>query len=197
MKIIGNLMIFVLVGLIFIQGFSFGTSTEDLQMKVKEPSSFRPSSSEMCDMLEKANLENRGFQKEVVRKSFQKPGRTRSDFETVYNYEKVVNCSVGAIEKMGVELNTSLPGAFGNGNVLLDNKRSKRQAFRQEWECVQWDWKLILGEARAVMREAMNKNFKKRIRRLFAFSIKASIRLKLQGVVFRVPRVNYTGIPFL
>ncbi|RMX58318.1 hypothetical protein pdam_00000144 [Pocillopora damicornis] len=50
-------------------------------MKVKEPSSFRPSSSEMCDMLEKANLENRGFQKEVVRKSFQKPGRTGSDFE--------------------------------------------------------------------------------------------------------------------
>ena len=44
-------------------------------MKVKEPASFRPSSSEMCDMLEKANLENRGFQKEVVRKSFQKPGR--------------------------------------------------------------------------------------------------------------------------
>lgn len=61
--------------------FFLGVSTEEMQMKVKEPSSFRPSSSEMCDMLEKANLENRGFQKEVVRKSFQKPGRTRSDFE--------------------------------------------------------------------------------------------------------------------
>ena len=35
----------------------------------------------MCDMLEKANLEIRGFQKEVVRKSFQKPGRAKSDFE--------------------------------------------------------------------------------------------------------------------
>ena len=63
-----------------------GASTEDLQMKVKEPSSFRPSSSEMCDMLEKANLENRGFQKEVVRKSSQKPGRTGSDFEVRIMY---------------------------------------------------------------------------------------------------------------
>ena len=65
-----------------------GASTEDLQMKVKEPSSFRPSSSEMCDMLEKANLENRGFQKEVVRKSSQKPGRTGSDFEVRIMYTK-------------------------------------------------------------------------------------------------------------
>lgn len=30
--------------------------------------------------------------------------------QTVYNYEKVVNCSAKAIQKMGVELNTSLPG---------------------------------------------------------------------------------------
>ena len=30
--------------------------------------------------------------------------------QTVFNYEKVVNCSVGAIQQMGVELNTSLPG---------------------------------------------------------------------------------------
>ena len=30
--------------------------------------------------------------------------------QTVYNYQKVVNCSVGAIQKTGVELNSSLPG---------------------------------------------------------------------------------------
>ena len=71
-----------------------GASTEDLQMKVKEPSSFRPSSSEMCDMLEKANLENRGFQKEVVRKSSQKPGRTGSDFEVRIMYTKRIPSSL-------------------------------------------------------------------------------------------------------
>ena len=70
-----------------------GASTEDLQMKVKEPSSFRPSSSEMCDMLEKANLENRGFQKEVVRKSSQKPGRTGSDFEVRIMYTERIPSS--------------------------------------------------------------------------------------------------------
>ena len=63
-------------------------------MKVKEPSSFRPSSSEMCDMLEKANLENRGFQKEVVRKSFQKPGRTGSDFEVIIMHVKKIHSSL-------------------------------------------------------------------------------------------------------
>ena len=62
-------------------------------MKVKEPSSFRPSSSEMCDMLEKANLENRGFQKEVARKSFQKAGRTGSDFEVrITHVKKIPSC---------------------------------------------------------------------------------------------------------
>ena len=71
-----------------------GASTEDLQMKVKEPSSFRPSSSEMCNMLEKANLENRGFQKEVVRKSSQKPGRTGSDFEVRIMYTKRIPSSL-------------------------------------------------------------------------------------------------------
>ena len=63
-------------------------------MKVKEPASFRPSSSEMCDMLEKANLENRGFQKEVVRKSFQKPGRTGSDFEVRITHIKKIPSSL-------------------------------------------------------------------------------------------------------
>ena len=63
-------------------------------MKVKEPSSFRPSSSEMCDMLEKANLENRGFQKEVVRKSFQKSGRTGSDFEVRIMHVKKIHSSL-------------------------------------------------------------------------------------------------------
>ena len=38
-----------------------------------------------------------------------------------------------------------------------------------------------------------SKNVKKRIRRLFGFNIKASIRLRLKGLVFRVPRVNYTS----
>ena len=63
-------------------------------MKVKEPASFRPLSSEMCDMLEKANLENRGFQKEVVRKSFQKPGRTGSDFEVRIMHVKKIHSSL-------------------------------------------------------------------------------------------------------
>ena len=71
-----------------------GASTEDLQMKVKEPSSFRPSSSEMCDMLKKANLEIRGFQKEVVRKSFQKPGRAKSDFEVRIMLTRRITSSV-------------------------------------------------------------------------------------------------------
>ena len=63
-------------------------------MKVKEPSSFRPSSSEMCNMLEKANLEIRGFQKEVVRKSFQKPGRAKSDFEVRIMLTRRITSSV-------------------------------------------------------------------------------------------------------
>ena len=48
----------------------------------------------MCDMLEKANLENRGFQKEVVRKSFKKPGRTGSDFEVRNMHVKKIHSSL-------------------------------------------------------------------------------------------------------
>ncbi|RMX58315.1 hypothetical protein pdam_00000143 [Pocillopora damicornis] len=150
----------------------------------------------MCNMLEKANLEIRGFQKEVVRKSFQKPGRAKSDFETVYNYQKVVNCSVGAIQKTGVELNSSLPGAFGKEMSRWVTKEVKDRHFGSNGKCTMGLEVDFRGGKGCVVRRK-SKNVKKRIRRLVGFSIRASIRLKLQGVVFRVPRLNYTGIPFL
>ncbi|RMX58317.1 hypothetical protein pdam_00000145 [Pocillopora damicornis] len=192
MKITCDLMIFVLVCFNFVYFPAFGASTEDLQMKVKEPSSFRPSSSEMCNMLEKANLENRGFQKEVVRKSSQKPGRTGSDFETVYNYEKVVNCSVGAIQQMGVELNTSLPGAFGREMSRWVTKEVKGRHFDSNGKCA-LGLEVDFRGGKGCDVRSKSKNVKKRIRRLFGFNIKASIRLRLKGLVFRVPRVNYTS----
>lgn len=45
--------------------------------------------------------------------------------QTVYNYEKVVNCSVGAIQQMGVELNTSLPGTDLYKWVCIENNPFK------------------------------------------------------------------------
>lgn len=186
-------MILVLVGLNFNYFCAVGATTEDLQMKVNEPSSFRPSSSEMCDMLEKANLENRGFRKEVVRKSFLKPGRTRSDFETVYNYEKVVNCSAGAIQKTGVELNTSLPGAFGKEMSRWVTKEVKGKHFDKNGRCTM-GLEVDFRGSKACDVRSKSKNVKKRIRRLFGFNIRASIRLRLKGVVFRVPSYNYTSM---
>ena len=52
---------------------------EKLQMKFSEPPSFKPPSTAMCTWLK--NLENLGFQKEVVRKSVKRPGKVRPDAE--------------------------------------------------------------------------------------------------------------------
>ena len=48
-------------------------------MKVFDPS-FQASQSAMCAMLKKANLESRGFQKEIITKSVMKPGKDGADF---------------------------------------------------------------------------------------------------------------------
>ena len=90
----------------------------------------------------------------------------------------------------------SSQGAFGREMSRWVTKEVKDRHFGSNGKCtmgLEVDFRG--GKGCDVRRKS--KNVKKRIRRLVGFSIRASIRLKLQGVVFRVPRLNYTGIPFL
>lgn len=90
----------------------------------------------------------------------------------------------------------SSQGAYGKEMSRWVTKEVKDRHFGSNGKCtmgLEVDFRG--GKGCDVRRKS--KNVKKRIRRLVGFSIRASIRLKLQGVVFRVPRLNYTGIPFL
>ena len=59
--------------------FTDAIAYEKLQMKFSEPPSFKPANTAICTWLK--NLENLGFQKEVVRKSVKRPGKDRPDAE--------------------------------------------------------------------------------------------------------------------
>ena len=59
--------------------FTDAIADEELQMKFSEPPSFKPPKSAICPWLK--NLENLGFQKEVVRKSVKRPGKNLPDAE--------------------------------------------------------------------------------------------------------------------
>ncbi|XP_027056431.1 uncharacterized protein LOC113683393 [Pocillopora damicornis] len=112
MATIRGLKFFVVMSFLLAQFSIYDViADEKLQMKFSEPPSFKPPSTAMCTWLK--NLENLGFQKEVVRKSVKRPGKVRPDAEETVYYYKLVQCSKEALRKIAAELNSSVPGSFG------------------------------------------------------------------------------------
>ena len=83
-------------------------------------------------------------------------------------------------------------GAFGKEMSRWVTKEVKGRHFDSNGKCA-LGLEVDFRGGKGCDVRSKSKNVKKRIRRLFGFNIKASIRLRLKGLVFRVPRVNYTS----
>lgn len=83
-------------------------------------------------------------------------------------------------------------GAFGKEMSRWVTKEVKGRHFDSNRKCA-LGLEVDFRGGKGCDVRSKSKNVKKRIRRLFGFNIKASIRLRLKGLVFRVPRVNYTS----
>ena len=83
-------------------------------------------------------------------------------------------------------------GAFGKEMSRWVTKEVKGRHFDSNGKCA-LGLEVDFRGGKGCDVRSKSKNVKKRIRRLFGFNIKASIRLRLKGLIFRVPRVNYTS----
>lgn len=69
---------------------------------------FRPSHSQMIEMLKKADLESHGYEKEVTTSLKQMPGSDEPWYEKTHLYYKVVSCS--QLQEIFQEIDRLLPG---------------------------------------------------------------------------------------
>lgn len=69
---------------------------------------FRPSYSQMTEMLKEADLEGHGYEKEVTLRLVQESGSDKPRYDRSHLYYKIVGCS--QVQEIFEELYTLLPG---------------------------------------------------------------------------------------
>lgn len=96
---------------IFIDIFSFtfkdATAEESLELRMSNRD-FRPSHSQMIEMLKEADLESHGYEKQVTSSLTQVPGSDEKSYERTHLYYKIVSCS--QLQEIYQEIHRLLPG---------------------------------------------------------------------------------------
>ena len=87
--------------------FADANEKEILTLKVFSPDD-RPSDEQLKAMLKKADLESRGYKKELTTKLVSGQGSDKSDYQKANLYYKIVNCS--RLQEITQELETLMPG---------------------------------------------------------------------------------------
>ncbi|KAJ7377453.1 hypothetical protein OS493_029356 [Desmophyllum pertusum] len=85
---------------------------------------FRPSHSQMTEMLKEADLEGHGYEKEVTLRLVEEPGSDKPRYDRSHLYFKIVSCP--QVHQIYQEIYTLLPGAF---RLDMISKYSKEVKF--------------------------------------------------------------------
>ena len=96
---------------IFVDVFSFtfkdAVTEESLALRMSNRD-FRPSHSQVIEMLKNADLESHGYEKEVTTSLKQMPGSDEPRYEKTHLYYKIVSCS--QLQEIYQEIYRLLPG---------------------------------------------------------------------------------------
>lgn len=109
-------------------------TNEFLELRISDPRS-QISQPTACEMLERADLEARGYRKEVTIKQVMEPGSYKPNFQTVYYFFKVANCSRNAVGKIGRELNNLFPGVLGEAVIQAKKEIGARRLEKTRGLC--------------------------------------------------------------
>ncbi|XP_068701084.1 uncharacterized protein [Montipora capricornis] len=94
---------------------------------------FQPPFSEVQQMLKKADLESHGYKKEVIVTAMKGLGSDFRDIEESQVYYKIVKCSESP--QIEQELNSLMPGAFGNEVAAKLEQEIQRREINTLGEC--------------------------------------------------------------
>lgn len=98
------------------------TAEESLELRISNRD-FRPSHSQMIEMLKEADLESHGYEKQVTSSLTQMPGSDEKSYERTHLYYKIVSCS--QLQEIYQEIHRLLPGAFESDMVMKYEKEVK------------------------------------------------------------------------